>query len=64
MAFLVFFRSISAENWPFLLPLHTFWAAFKAYLISLTPSTTTPGLGTPPANSLRNKQFWGLPHGL
>jgi hypothetical protein len=27
-------------------------------------STTTPGPGTPHANSRRAKQFWGRPHGL
>ncbi len=27
-------------------------------------STTTPGPGTPPANSRRTKQFWSRPHGL
>ncbi len=27
-------------------------------------STTTPGPGTPPANSRRAKQFWSRPHGL
>jgi hypothetical protein len=27
-------------------------------------STTTPGPGTPPANSQRAKQFWSRPHGL
>jgi hypothetical protein len=33
-----------------------FRAALKSYLTSLTPSTTTPRLGTPPANSRRTKQ--------
>jgi hypothetical protein len=27
-------------------------------------STTTPGPGTPPANSRHTKQFWSRPHGL
>jgi hypothetical protein len=34
-----------------------FWAAWKAYLTSMTFSTTTPGPGAPPANSRRTKQF-------
>jgi hypothetical protein len=42
----------------------TFWAAWKACLTSLTPSTTTPRWGTPPANSRCTKQFWSRPHGL
>jgi hypothetical protein len=36
----------------------------KAYLTSVILSTTTPGLGTPPANSRRTKQFWSGPRGL
>jgi hypothetical protein len=36
----------------------------KAYLASVIPSTTTPGLVTPPANSRRTKQFWSRPCGL
>jgi hypothetical protein len=49
--FSAFFKSISAGNRPFLHRFCTFWAAWKAYLTSLTPSTTTPWPGTPPANS-------------
>ncbi len=41
-----------------------FRAAGKAYLTSITLSTTTPGPGTPPANSRRTNQFWSHPHGL
>ncbi len=51
-------------NQLFLRPFHTFRAALKAYLSSLTPSTTTPWLGTPSANSRRTKQFLSRPHGL
>jgi hypothetical protein len=62
--FFAFFKSISVGNWPFLHRFRTVRAAWKAYLTSMTPSTTTPGLGTPPANSRRTKQFWSHPHGL
>jgi hypothetical protein len=41
-----------------------FRAALKVYLASVIPSTTTPGPGTPPANSRRTKQFWSQPRGL
>jgi hypothetical protein len=41
-----------------------FRVAWKAYLTSKTPSTTTPGPGAPPTNSRRTKQFWSRPHGL
>ncbi len=34
-----------------------FRAAWKAYFTSKTPSTTTLGPGTPPANSRCTKQF-------
>jgi hypothetical protein len=43
--------------WPFLHCFHKFRASLKSYLTSLTPSTTTPGLGTPPDNSWRTKQY-------
>jgi hypothetical protein len=36
----------------------------KVYMTSWNLSTTTPGPGTPPANSQRAKQFWSLQHGL
>jgi hypothetical protein len=49
---------------PFFCRFHTFRAAWKAYLTSITLSTTTPGPGTPPARSRRTKQFWSRPHGL
>ncbi len=44
-------------NWLFLCRFRTFRACWKAYFTSLTPSTTTLGLGIPPANSWRTKQF-------
>jgi hypothetical protein len=33
-------------------------------MTSMKLSNTTPGPGTPPANSRRTKQFWSCPHGL
>jgi hypothetical protein len=54
---LAFFKSISAGNRPFLRCFHIFRAALKSYLASLTSSTTTPGTGTPPANSQHTKQY-------
>jgi hypothetical protein len=42
----------------------TIRSAWKAYWTSLTPPTTTPGLGTPPTNSWRTKQFLSRPRGL
>jgi hypothetical protein len=41
------FKSISVLNRPFLRRFSTFQAAWKAYLTSLTPSTTTLWPGTP-----------------
>jgi hypothetical protein len=41
-----------------------FRSAWKAYLTSMTHSTTTPRPGTPPAQSRCTKQFWSCPHGL
>ncbi len=64
MAFLEIFKSISVLNRVFWHRFCTFWAYWKAYLTSLTPSTTTPWLGTPPANSRCTKQFLSPPHGL
>jgi hypothetical protein len=43
---------------------YTFWESWKTNLTSMTFSTTTPGLGAPPANSRRTKQFWSRPRGL
>jgi hypothetical protein len=58
------FKVITAVNQPFWRHFRTFWAAWKAYLISLTPSTITLWPGTPPANSRHTKQFLSRPHGL
>jgi hypothetical protein len=55
--FSLFFKSISAGNRPFLRCFSTFQASWKDSLTSLTRSTTTPGPGTPTANSRRTKQF-------
>ncbi len=49
--------SISAGNRPFFRRFQIFRVALKSYLTSLTPSTTTPGPGTPPTNSQRTKQY-------
>ncbi len=57
-------KSISVGNRLFLRRFCIFRAALKAYLTSLTPSTTTPCPGIPPANSQRTKQFFSHPHGL
>jgi hypothetical protein len=43
MALLAIFKSISVGKLPFWQRFHTFWATWKAYLISLIPSITTPG---------------------
>ncbi len=61
---LAFFVPFCAIFVPFLRCFCTFRAAWKAYLTSMTPSTTTPGPGTLPANSRCTKQFWSNPHGL
>jgi hypothetical protein len=37
---------------------------FEGLFGFVIPSTTTPGLGTPPANSWRTKQFWIHPRSL
>jgi hypothetical protein len=59
-AFLVIFRAKGRETGHF----RTFRAAWRAYLIYLTSPTTTPGPGTPSANSRYTKQFLSCPHGL
>jgi hypothetical protein len=53
-----------AQNRLFFCRFRLFRAALKVYLVSVIPSTTTPGQGTPPANSRRTKQFWSRPRGL
>jgi hypothetical protein len=60
MVFSEIFTSISVLNRPFWRHFCMFQEAWKAYLTSLTPSTTTPWLGTPQ----RTKQFLSHPHGL
>jgi hypothetical protein len=64
MAFLTIYKPKRAQNRPFFRHFHLFRAALTAYLASVIPSTTTPGPGTPPANSRRTKQFWSGPRGL
>jgi hypothetical protein len=61
---LAIYKPNRAQNRPFFGRFRLFQAALKIYLASVIPSTTTPGPGTPPANSLRTKQFWSRPCGL
>jgi hypothetical protein len=63
-AFSGIYKPKRVQNHPFFHRFHLFRAALKAYLASVIPSTTTPGLGTPPTNSQRTKQFWSRPRGL
>jgi hypothetical protein len=63
-AFSAIYKPKPAQNRPFFRRFRLFQAALKAYLASVIPSTTTPGPGTPPANSRPTKQFWSGPHGL
>jgi hypothetical protein len=58
------FKSISAGNRPFFSPFLYNLGGLEAYLTPLTTSTTTPCLGTSPANTQRTKQFLSRPHGL
>ncbi len=62
--FSAIYKPKCVRNRPFLRRFCRFRAAWRAYFTSMTPSTTTPGLGTPPANRRRTKQFWSHPHGL
>ncbi len=62
--FSTFLKPKSVCNCSFFCHVHIFLAAWKVYLTSRTSSTTTPGLGTTPANSRHTKQFWSCPHGL
>ncbi len=64
MAFSAIYKPKRAQNRPFFLRFHLFRAVLRAYLASVIPSTTTPGPGTPPANSWRTKKFWSGPRGL
>ncbi len=64
MAFSVIFRSTSAGNRLLSVPFLYTLGGMEAYLTSLTPSATTPCLGTTPTKSQRTKQFLSLPHDL
>ncbi len=50
-AFLAIYKPKCARNCPFFFRFRIFRVAWKAYLTSMTSSTTTPGPGTPPTNS-------------
>jgi hypothetical protein len=63
-AFLAIYKPKRAQNRPFFCRFHLFRAALKVYLASVIPSTTTPGPGTPAANSQFTKQFWSRPRSL
>jgi hypothetical protein len=54
-AFLVSYRPKRAQNRPFFRRFWLFRTAVKVYMTSMKLSTTTPGPGTPPANSRRTK---------
>jgi hypothetical protein len=64
MAFSAIYRLKFAQNRPFFRHFWLFRTAVKVYMTPIYLSTTTPGPGTPPANSRRAKQFWGRLHGL
>ncbi len=49
------FKSVSVGNRHFICLFCTFRAAWKAYLTSMTPSTTTPGQGTLPRQQLAHQ---------
>ncbi len=63
-AFSAIYRLKRARNRPFFRRFRLFRTAVKVYMTSMNISTTTPGPGTPPANSRRAKKFWSRPHGL
>jgi hypothetical protein len=63
-AFSAIYRLKQARNRPVFCRFWLFRMAVKVYMTSMKLSTTTPGPGTPPANSRRAKQFWSRPHGL
>jgi hypothetical protein len=58
------YRPKSVRNCPVFCRFLYIPGGMGAYLTPLTPSTTTPCLGTPPANSQRTKQFLSPPHSL
>jgi hypothetical protein len=62
--FSVIYKPKRTQNSPFFAVFRLFRVALKVYLASVIPSTTTPGPGTPPANSRCTKQFWSHPCGL
>ncbi len=64
--FLAIFKSISAENCPFLAPFLCIPAGMGAYFPALQCNSLhhRPLPGPSPANSRRNKQFLSRPHGL
>jgi hypothetical protein len=64
MVFLAIFKPKSSGNRPVFGTIFEYFSRLGAYLPPLTPSTTTPCLGTPPANSPRTKQFLSRLHGL
>ncbi len=61
-AFSASYRPKCARNRPFFRRFWLFCTVVKVYIYDL--STTTPGPGTPPANSWRAKQFWSRLHCL
>jgi hypothetical protein len=63
-AFFASYRPKCARNRLFFRRFWLFRTAVKVYMTSMKLSNTTPGPGTPPANSRRTKQFWSRPHGL
>jgi hypothetical protein len=64
MAFSAIYKRKRVQNRPFFRYFWLFRTAVKVYMTSMNLTTTTPRLGTPPANSRRAKQFWNRPHGL
>ncbi len=63
-AFSAIYRPKCVQNCPFFRQFWLFRTTVKVYMTSMNISTTTPGPGTPPADSRRAKQFWSPPHGL
>jgi hypothetical protein len=64
MAFSAIYSQNVRETASFFRRFCLFWAALKVYFAFVILSTTTPGPGTPPANSRHTKQFWSCPCGL
>jgi hypothetical protein len=57
LAFLGIYKPKRARNRLFFRRFRIFRAAWKAYLTSMTPSTTTPGPGAPPVNTQRGRDI-------